>query len=263
MRSCASRFCSITNTVSCSATKSVDRGAGTGRRGCADASTCMPSAWSASKASAIAALVEPKKIAPKRVLLLRLAQHRLRHERLRGLELASAGAARCRRSRARPRSSARSASRVVPRVKYAPLLGCVPGIGAVGNAVAVDVEVAAEVLAGLELVAGHHLAAVVAASLSSHSSGSQRRWFMPMSRSVITKIGVCSRSARSSAVGRELEALARVFRKEQDVLGVAVRRIGAREQVGLLRARRHAGRGAAALDVDDRPPGSRRNRRAR
>ena len=75
---------------------------------------------------------------------------------------------------------------------------------------------------------------------------------MPMSRSVITKTGVCRRSARSSAGGRELEAFVRVFREQQHVLGVAVRGVGAGEDVGLLRARRHAGRRAAALHVDDR-----------
>ena len=46
------------------------------------------------------------------------------------------------------------------------------------------------------------------------------------------------------------EALGRVLREQQHVLGVAVRGIGARQDVGLLRARRHAGRGAAALDVE-------------
>ena len=50
---------------------------------------------------------------------------------------------------------------------------------------------------------------------------------------------------------RELEALARVFREQQHVLGVAVRGVGAGEQVGLLGARRHAGRRPAALHVED------------
>ncbi len=53
------------------------------------------------------------------------------------------------------------------------------------------------------------------------------------------------------AFRRELEALVRVLGEEQHVLGVAVRGVGAGKDVGLLRARRHAGRGAAALHVDD------------
>jgi hypothetical protein len=72
------------------------------------------------------------------------------------------------------------------------------GIGAVGNAVAVDVEVAAEVLAGFQLSAsspcrGH------SSRLSSQAKGAVSRSFMPMSRSSMTKTGVCSRSARSKA----------------------------------------------------------------
>src|SRR4051794_2378450 len=38
------------------------------------------------------------------------------------------------------------------------------------------------------------------ACLSSHWNGAHRRVFMPISRSVIMKIGVCSRSARSNAL---------------------------------------------------------------
>ena len=50
---------------------------------------------------------------------------------------------------------------------------------------------------------------------------------------------------------RQLEALGRVFREQQHVLGVAVRGIGAGDQVALLGAGRHAGRGAGALHVED------------
>jgi hypothetical protein len=63
--------------------------------------------------------------------------------------------------------------------------------------------------------------------------------------------GVCSRSARSKALRAELEALGGSSGKQQHVLGVAVRGIGAAQQVRLLRARRHAGRRAAALHVED------------
>jgi hypothetical protein len=59
-----------------------------------------------------------------------------------------------------------------------------------------------------------------------------------MSRSSITKIGA------------EFECFLRVFGKQQHVLGVAMRGVRAREHVGLLRPRRHAGRWAAALNVE-------------
>ena len=48
----------------------------------------------------------------------------------------------------------------------------------------------------------------------------------------------------------EFESLGRVFREQQDMLGVAVRGIGAGENVGLLGARRHAGRRPGALHVE-------------
>ena len=67
----------------------------------------------------------------------------------------------------------------------------------------------------------------------------------------MTKIGACSRSARSKERGGEGEAFVRVGRQQQDMLGVAVRGIGADGQVRLLGPRRHAGRRAAALDVED------------
>ena len=41
-----------------------------------------------------------------------------------------------------------------------------------------------------------------------------------------------------------------IFRKQQDVLGVAVRGVGAGQDIGLLRARRHAGRGPGALHIE-------------
>ena len=49
----------------------------------------------------------------------------------------------------------------------------------------------------------------------------------------------------------ELEAFARVLGEEEHVLGVAMGGVGAGEDVRLLRAGRHAGRRAAALDVED------------
>ena len=51
--------------------------------------------------------------------------------------------------------------------------------------------------------------------------------------------------------GGELERLGRVLGKQQHVLGVAVRGVGAGDDVGLLRSRRHAGRGAGPLHVEN------------
>src|SRR6266545_4647025 len=48
----------------------------------------------------------------------------------------------------------------------------------------------------------------------------------------------------------ELERFRRVLRHQQHVLGVAVRGVGTGENVALLRAGRHAGRGTCALHVD-------------
>ena len=55
----------------------------------------------------------------------------------------------------------------------------------------------------------------------------------------------------------EFERLAGSVGHQQDMLRVAVRGEGAGEEIRLLRAGRHAGRGAAALDVehDDRDLG--------
>jgi hypothetical protein len=52
-------------------------------------------------------------------------------------------------------------------------------------------------------------------------------------------------------LGREFEGFGRVFRKQQHMLGVAMRSIGAGDDVALLGSRRHAGRGTGALHVDD------------
>ena len=52
-------------------------------------------------------------------------------------------------------------------------------------------------------------------------------------------------------LGTEFKTFRRVFREQQDVTGVAVRRIGARQQVGLLGASRHASRWPAALDIEN------------
>ena len=124
------------------------------------------------------------------------------------------------------------------------------GIGAVGDAVAVDVEIAAEALLHVfEILFGEHLAAVVRAGV------------VPLERFghvvVHAEVEVGHDDDRRLETfgqieggGGELEAFLRGGGIEADVLGVAVRGIGGREHVRLLRARRHAGRGAGALDVD-------------
>ena len=118
------------------------------------------------------------------------------------------------------------------------------------DAVAVEVLVARELLAGLEVLVGQHLAAVVAAVVVPRERFAQAL--------VHADVQVGHQEHRGlqpvgevEALRRELEALVRVLGEEQHVLGVAVRGVGAGEDVGLLRARRHAGRGAAALHVDD------------
>ncbi len=75
--------------------------------------------------------------------------------------------------------------------------------------------------------------------------------FMPMSRSESMKTGVWKRSARSKALTANSKHSAGIGREEQDVLGVAVRGVGALQDVALLGARGHAGGGTDALDVDD------------
>ena len=123
------------------------------------------------------------------------------------------------------------------------------GIGAVGDAVAVDVEIAAELLAGVEHLGGHHLAAVVFAGV------------VPCERMAEPVVHADvevehDEDRRLQAVGEveglraELERLLRILGEQQHVLGVAVRGIGAGDDVALLRARRHAGRGAGALHVE-------------
>ena len=73
------------------------------------------------------------------------------------------------------------------------------GIGAVGDAVAVDVEIAAEILAGLQLVGGHHLAAVHARGVVPGERARRAARSCRCRGRACTKIGVCSRSARSNA----------------------------------------------------------------
>ena len=124
------------------------------------------------------------------------------------------------------------------------------GVGTVGDAVPVDVEVAAELLAGLELLEAHDFAAVVPAGVVP----SERR-AEPL---VHADVEVVQDEHRRLEPVREVErggskreALPRVLGEKQHVLGVAVARVSAGEDVRLLRTGRHPGRRAAALDVED------------
>ena len=139
----------------------------------------------------------------------------------------------------------------VPRVKNAPLRRMRAGIGAIRDAVAVHIQVAAELLAGFQLLGGHHLAAVQLAAVVPGRTACVSRSFMPISRSSMHEHRRLQPVGQVERQRAELEALVRVFREQQHVLGVAVRGIGAAEDVGLLRARRHAGGRAGALHVED------------
>ena len=114
------------------------------------------------------------------------------------------------------------------------------GMGPVGNAVAVHVEVAAEVFSRLQQLVGHHLAAIVRAFVVPG-----QRFAEPVLHAdvqvehdedwCLQAVGEVERQRG------EVERFLGVLRKQEHVLGVPVRCIGARQDIRLLRARRHAG----------------------
>jgi hypothetical protein len=125
------------------------------------------------------------------------------------------------------------------------------GQRAPGDAVAVDVLVAAEIAAGFQLGRGHDLAAVVVARLVPVEGCAQALVHADVQvghheHRRLQPVGQVQRG------GGEFEALGRVLRQQHHVPGVAVRSVGRAQQVGLLRARGHAGGRPAALHVDDR-----------
>ena len=100
------------------------------------------------------------------------------------------------------------------------------GQGAIGDAVAVDVQVTAEQFAGLQVLGGHDLAAVHA-RLSSHSNG-LRQPVVHADFQVEHDEDRCLQPVREVERQRaEFEALVRVFRDQQHMLGVAMGGIGA------------------------------------
>ena len=123
------------------------------------------------------------------------------------------------------------------------------GQGAIGNGVAVDVEIAPEQLAGFQLLGGHDLAAVIFAAVVP-----LQRLAQPVVHADVEvhhhEHRRLQRSARSKACGGEFERFMRIFREQQHMLGVAMAGIGGEQDVRLLRARRHARRRTAALDVE-------------
>ena len=182
-------------------------------------------------------------------LLRRGARHRLRHQRGRGAELGS-----------QPLHVAQvvgpglGIARVFVARRAAREDSCPGGVRAgqraPGNAVAIDILVAAEVAAGFELFGAHHLAAVEAARIVPGEGFAQPLVHADVQvghheHRRLQPVGQVQRR------GRMLETFVRVLREQQHMLGVAVRGIGAAQDVGLLRARGHAGGRPAALHVDD------------
>ena len=125
------------------------------------------------------------------------------------------------------------------------------GVGAKRNAIFIDIQIPPEVRAGVQHVARHDFATVVGARFVPRERrgealihadieiGHHKDWRLQPISKIQGRRGM-------------LETLMRIFGKQQDVFGVAMRRVGAGEHVGLLRSRGHSGGGSAALDIDDR-----------
>ena len=124
------------------------------------------------------------------------------------------------------------------------------GVSPVRDTVAVDVEVSTEALGhGLKIFTAQYFAAVVAIAVVE-----LQRWRHPLVHAEI-KIthdddGGLQPLGQIKRFYRHTEALCGRGGKEQHVFGIAVRGIGRRENVGLLGARGHTGRGSGALHVD-------------
>ena len=117
------------------------------------------------------------------------------------------------------------------------------------HAVAVDVEIAAEFAPGFEIGRRHHLAAIELARIVP----TEWRGETGVHADVEIEHDENRRLQPLGQVEREraeFEGLAGAVGQQQHMLGVAVRSEGAGQHVRLLRARRHAGRGPAALDVE-------------
>ena len=134
---------------------------------------------------------------------------------------------------------------------------------AVRNAVAVHVEIAMELLELLDLFlraapCRDRDVVVVPLEIAGTSSRSCR-----CRDRDITMTGVCSRSARSNGVAREVETLFRIAREQAARAWCRRARRRRAQDVALLRARRHAGGGPDALDVEQHRRAFRRSTRGR
>src|SRR6266536_1130141 len=181
--------------------------------------------------------------------LCSVAAHRPRHDILRRLELAQqalhvvdvgaaflgiAGVAVAGRAAGEERAARRMGAR----------------IGAIGNAVAIDVEISAEIIVDLYVLRAHDLAAVEAARIVPGERPAQAMVHADVEIEHdedrrLQPVGEIERR------GAELEGFGGILGKQQHVLRVSVRRIGGEQDVRLLGAGRHSGRGAAALHVED------------
>ena len=124
------------------------------------------------------------------------------------------------------------------------------GIRPIGNAVAVDVEIAAEVLSPVEFGRSHDFTAVVSSAVVPGERPAQSVIHADVEiehdeNRRLQSIG------EVEGLGSEIKGLGGIFGKQQHVLRVAMRCISARDEVALLGAGRHAGRGPGALHVED------------
>src|SRR5262249_50188674 len=124
------------------------------------------------------------------------------------------------------------------------------GVGAKGNTVAVDIEIAPEGRTRFQVLVACHFAAVVAARIVPGERFAQALVHGDVQVHQLEYRRLQTLGQIESLHG-EVEALLWIFGEQQHVLGVAVRRVGAGDEIGLLRARRHTGRRAAALHVED------------
>ena len=123
-------------------------------------------------------------------------------------------------------------------------------IGAIRNSVPVHVQITAELLACLEVGSRHDLAAIVFAAVVPGERPAQAMVHPDIEVEHHEDRGLQA-IRQVEGIRREVESLGRVLRKEEDMLSIAMRRVRAGDQIALLGARRHAGRGARALHIED------------
>ena len=122
------------------------------------------------------------------------------------------------------------------------------GIGAIGDAVTFHVQIASEVYSGFEIVEIHDLAAVVALRIVPGERLAQVIVHADVQIQHHEDRGLEPFRVVERTSG-EFETFARVFRKQQHLLGIAMRCIGAGQYIRLLGTRWHAGGRSAALHI--------------